>query len=156
MLGNVCQILLGTRTQLASCFMAVMSARVTTSHDMDKGTSVLSGRRWTFAGTDLHFSDSCFVLLPSLYSVKKYDTNDYQVSSQMRRHTTQRFSTQTPLVAILPGCIHDSVYLTFILLKMVHIILKCLPTTSGVLFFATAIILGLLFKQETCILDSLA
>jgi len=74
------------------------------------------------------------------------------VFGHARRPTAPRCGTPTLFAASLQGRVLDSVYLTVVVSEYVsRKTLRYRPTTSAVSPCAPATILGLRFKQDTCI-----
>jgi len=95
----------------------------------------------------------CFVLLPSLDSVKSYDFIKFAANRGDRPF--KRAATLPPVLArlavILSCRLHDSVYL----FCLTRINLMCRPTTLGIFACATTLILGFIFIQDSCIASNL-
>jgi len=110
------------------------------------------GRRRMFTGIVPYPTGCCFVLLLSVDNVQRSRTSPVQ--GQTWWPTAPRCGTPTPFATILPGRVHDSVPLTFVVSEYVSCrILRYRPPTSGVSLYAPATMLGLRFKQDNCIVS---
>ena len=90
------------------------------------------------------------VLSCGLVQIMQNVWGPFRVWGLTRRTATPRHGASNPLVAILLGRVHDSVFLTC---TYMSIIMRCRPATSGVSPFVPALILGLSFKEDTCIVS---
>jgi len=125
----------------------------------------LPGRRQTFAGIFPYPTWCCFVLFFSVHHVIRDDLFKSSATPATRKPTVlfsyprdcdfARYSTRKRVLALAMHCdfVRSStrqrildVYCTWI-----RLILRCRPTTSGVSSCAPALMLGLSWKQDTCI-----